>query len=109
MFELLRKKYIKYPLLGFYTLVNACFLGFMLVWTLPIPGIRWPFYLVIHYTLGTALGVLITLIIFKWSAPLKKKILVAAAVMIVTNTTSTVVAFWEIQQVKIRVNQMLLD
>lgn len=107
MSNLLSNPFIKYSLLVIYILAQGFFLGLAINWTLPMPGLPWPYYVIIGYSLGVILSVLITYLVFKkWQTSLTKKVIVAVILLILIAVASIAIASWELYLLKLRANEI---
>lgn len=103
-------KYIYYTFIVIVTLVQAYFLGLMLIWVLPTPGLSWPYSLIPGYMIGTLLSSLISFLIFKkWRLEKRKKAIVAVVVLVVIALISNTVADSQAEALKVRAIEALGD
>lgn len=108
MSNLLSNPFAKYSLLVIYILTQGFFLGLTFVWVLPIPGLRWPYYVIAGYALGAAISVLVAYLIFrKWQAPVIKKIVVSIALLVLIAAASFAVISWESYLIKMHMTETL--
>ena len=101
-------KYIYYTFIAILTLVQAYFLGLMLIWVLPTPGLSWPYSLIPGYLIGALLSGMISFLIFKkWRLEKSEKVIIAVIILVVIAFIGNFVSDKQAEALKMRAIEVL--